>query len=102
MLASPVIWGTVLGTFAYQYFLYFTMTWMPAYFIERGAVAGDLEHLFACVSFTGMAVVAILAGWAAERLIAAGRDPVKVRKSFAIAGLLLASTEIIGAFAESS
>ena len=24
VLASPVIWGTVLGTFAYQYFLYFT------------------------------------------------------------------------------
>ena len=35
IMASPVIWGTVLGTFAYQYFLYFTMTWMPTYFVER-------------------------------------------------------------------
>ena len=35
VMDSPVIWGTVLGTFAYQYFLYFTMTWMPTYFVER-------------------------------------------------------------------
>jgi MFS transporter, ACS family, D-galactonate transporter len=46
-------------------------------------------------------VVAIIAGWAADRLIARGKDPVLVRKSFIIAGLLLASTQTIGAFAQS-
>jgi len=35
VLASPVIWGTVIGTFCYQYFVYFCMTWMPAYFVEH-------------------------------------------------------------------
>ena len=49
-----------------------------------------------------MAVVAILAGWAADRMIKKGGDPVKVRKRFAIAGLLVGSTQIIGAFAESN
>ena len=35
LLASPVIWGTIIGTFCYMYFVYFCMTWMPAYFVER-------------------------------------------------------------------
>jgi pilus assembly protein CpaC len=35
-----------------------------------------------------MAVVAVIGGFWADRLIAQGRDPIRVRKSFAIAGLL--------------
>ena len=102
IMASPVIWGTVLGTFAYQYFLYFTMTWMPTYFVERRNLDLKSMWLFTFVQFIGMAVVAILAGWAADRMIKKGGDPVKVRKRFAIAGLLVGSTQLIGAFAQST
>lgn len=101
VLRSPVIWGTVVGTFAYQYFLYFCMTWLPAYFVERRNLSLNSMGLYSAFTFGGMATVAILAGWGADRLIARGRDPVKVRKAFIIAGFLLASTQIIGAFAES-
>jgi MFS-type transporter involved in bile tolerance (Atg22 family) len=52
-------------------------------------------------SFGGMATVATLAGWLADRLIARGGDPVRIRKAFTIAGLVLASTELIGALSES-
>ena len=52
--------------------------------------------VFTAFSFTGMAVVAILAGTAGDRLIARGWDPIKVRKGFTIAGLAVASTEVIG------
>jgi MFS transporter, ACS family, D-galactonate transporter len=102
IMKSPVIWGTLIGTFAYQYFLYFTMTWMPAYFLERRKLSLASMSWYSFFTFIGMAIVAIAAGWAADRLIARGRDPVKVRRSFAIAGLLLASTELIGAFAQSN
>jgi ACS family D-galactonate transporter-like MFS transporter len=102
VLASPVIWGVVLFTFAYQYCLYFTMTWMPSYFVEARGLSLKNSGIFSSVSFLGMAIVAILAGWGADRLIAGGRDPVKVRKTFAIAGLCLASTEVIGAFSSSN
>jgi ACS family D-galactonate transporter-like MFS transporter len=102
VLASPVIWGTVLGTFAYQYFLYFTVTWMTTYFAERRHLDLSSTYLFSFVQYFGMAVVAILAGWVADRMIRNGRDPVKVRRRFAIAGLLVGSTQIIGAFAESN
>jgi MFS family permease len=35
IMASPVTWGTIVASFCYMYFVYFCMTWMPAYFIER-------------------------------------------------------------------
>jgi MFS transporter, ACS family, D-galactonate transporter len=101
VLKSPVIWGTVVGTFAYQYFLYFTMTWTPAYFTERRHLQLSDSSLYTAASLGGMAIVATLAGFAADRLIARGRNPVVVRKAFVIAGLLLASTQTIGAYAES-
>jgi hypothetical protein len=48
-----------------------------------------------------MATMAAVSGWAADRLIARGRDPVTVRKAFTIAGFLIASTEVIGAMSDS-
>jgi ACS family D-galactonate transporter-like MFS transporter len=102
IMASPVIWGTVIGTFSYQYFVYFCMTWMPAYFVERRNLSLNSMGLYTMFSFLGMAVVATLAGWVADRLIDRGGNPVKVRKSFAIAGFLVASTELIGALSDSS
>ncbi len=102
VMASPVIWGTVIGTFSYQYFVYFCMTWMPAYFVERRHLSLDSMGYYTMFSFLGMAAVATLAGWVADRIIARGGEPVRIRKAFTIAGLLLASTEIIGAFSHSS
>jgi MFS family permease len=101
IMASPVIWGTILGTFCYMYFVYFCMTWMPAYFVERRHLSLTSMGSYTFFSFAGMAVVAAAAGWAADRMIARGGDPVKVRKGFTIAGFLIASTEVIGALSPS-
>lgn len=101
VMASPVIWGIIIGTFAYQYFVYFCMTWMPAYFVERRGLTLSSMSWYSGVTFLGMAVVAIASGWWADRLIANGGDPVRVRKRFVIAGLLVASTQIIGALSPS-
>lgn len=101
VLASPVIWGTILGTFCYQYFVYYCMTWMPAYFVDRWNVSLDSSGLYILFSFAGMAIVAAAAGWVADRLIERGGDPVRVRKAFTIAGFLVASTELIGAMSDS-
>ena len=58
--------------------------------------------LYTMFSFAGMAVTTILSGWIADRLIARGHDAVVVRRRFTIAGMLLAATEIFGAYAGSS
>ena len=96
ILASPVTWGTVIATFCYMYFVYFCMTWLPAYLMER-RLSLTRMGLYTFFSFGGMAVVAALAGWAADLRIARGGDPVKVRKWFTIAGFIIACTELIGA-----
>ncbi|MBM3810276.1 MAG: MFS transporter [Acidimicrobiia bacterium] len=101
LLKSPVIIGTVIGTFCYQYFVYYCMTWLPAYFKEARGLSLDKMGAFTFASFTGMAVVATLAGFAADRLIERGGNPVKVRKAFIYAGFLTASTEIFGVYTDS-
>lgn len=93
---TPAIYGIIIGTFAYNYFNYFCLTWLPAYFVEQWHMTKMEMGVFTAFSFTGMAVVAILAGTAGDRLIARGWDPIKVRKGFTIAGLAVASTEVIG------
>lgn len=101
IMASPVIWGTIIASFCYMYFVYFCMTWMPGYFIERRHLSLGKMGLYSFFSFGGMAIVATLAGWAADRLIGRGYNPVTVRKWFTIAGFTIACTEMIGARASS-
>jgi len=101
IVASPVIVGTIIGTFCYQYFVYYCLTWLPAYFKEQRGLPIDKMGMFTFFSFAGMAIVATAAGFAADRLIERGYDPVRVRKGFIIAGFLTASTELIGAYSPS-
>jgi len=101
LMASPVIWGTIIGTFCYMYFVYFCLTWMPAYFVEQRNLSLTSMGLYTFFSFGGMATMAAVAGWAADRMIASGGNPVNVRKGFTIAGFVMASTEVFGAYSES-
>ena len=101
IFATPVIWGTCLATFCYMYFVYFCMTWMPTYFKERYGLSLTSSGWFTFMSFAGMGTIAILAGWAADRLIARGLNAVTVRKVFTIVGFVLAFSEVFGAFSDS-
>jgi MFS family permease len=102
LLRTRAMWGTLIGTFSYNYFLFFALTWLPAYFVERRHLSLDSMGIYTFFSFAGTAIVAVLAGSAADALIRRGGDPVNVRRWFAVAGLGLASTEIIGAMSEST
>ena len=102
LFGSPLMWGTCVATFCYMYFVYFCMTWMPTYFKDRFGLSLTASGWFTFMSFGGMATVAILAGWAADRLIARGRNAVTTRKAFTIVGFVLAFTEVFGAFSHST
>ncbi len=97
VMKSPVIWGTIVGTFCYQYFVYFALTWMPAYFKEAFQMSLNDSGVFTAASFLAMAVIATLAGFAADHLIAKGKDAVLVRRCFTIAGFLTAGAGLIAA-----
>jgi MFS family permease len=102
LLSSPAMWGIIIGAFCYSYFYMFYMTWLPAYFIERRGLSLEQMSLYTAASFAGMAVIAAPAGWLADRMIARGHDAIRVRRGFTIAGMLLASSEVIGAFSKSN
>lgn len=97
VMASPVIWGTIVGTFCYQYFVYFALTWMPSYFKESFGMSLNDSGVFTAASFLCMAVVATLAGFAADAMIARGYDPVRVRRGYTIAGFLTAGAGLVAA-----
>jgi MFS transporter, ACS family, D-galactonate transporter len=102
ILGAPLMWGTCVATFCYMYFVYFCMTWMPTYFKDRFGFSLTASGWFTFMSFGGMATVAILAGWAADRLIARGHNAVTIRKVFTIVGFVLAFSEVFGAFSHST
>lgn len=97
IIASPVIWGTVIATFSYMYFVYYCLTWMPAYLTEQRHLSLSQMGMYTFFGFGGMAVVAALAGWMADFVIGKGGNPVTVRKWFTIVGFAFAGTELIGA-----
>jgi MFS family permease len=102
LMASRTVWGILIGTFSYGYFLYFCVTWLPSYLIESRHLALNAMGYYAFFSFGGMAIVAILAGWLADSMISRGTDPAATRKAFTIIGFLLASTEVFGAYTDSA
>jgi MFS family permease len=102
VMKMPAIWGIILGTFAYSCYLFFCLTWLPSYFNEHRNLPLKLIGLYTMFSFSGMAVMTIAAGWAADRLIARGGDPLTVRKRFTMTGLVLAATEVFGVAAGSA
>jgi MFS transporter, ACS family, D-galactonate transporter len=102
LLLSPAVVGILLGTFAYNYFIYFCLTWLPSYFIDARHLSPSAMGIYTMFSFSGMALVGILAGWAADRLIARGGHPVRVRRIFTMLGFVVASTELIGMLSHSN
>ncbi|WP_321796777.1 MFS transporter [Caballeronia sp. J97] len=100
ILSSPVVWGGMTTNFCYGYFTFYCMTWMPAYLVEQRSLSISSSGIFTFFSFAGIAIVAAIAGWAADRIIARGHDPILVRKAFTIAGFIGGCTVLLGAHAQ--
>ncbi|RFU49793.1 MFS transporter [Paraburkholderia sp. DHOC27] len=101
LLVSPVVWGGLVNNFCYSYFAFYCMTWMPAYLVEQRGLSLARSGLYTFFSFAGIAFVAAIAGWAADRIIARGHDAVAVRKAFIVAGFVGGTTVLLGAYAPS-
>ena len=73
ILRQPSLWGTALGLFSSNYVFFFVLNWLPYYVVrERGFSTAEMASL------TGSAYVAsslssIIAGWAIDRYVRAGR-----------------------------
>jgi ACS family D-galactonate transporter-like MFS transporter len=98
---TPAIYGILIGTVSYNYFNYFNLTWLPAYFVDQWGFSLKEMGAYATFSFLGMGLTAIAGGWMADALIRRGGAPLKVRRGFTIAGLLTASLVVGGVLVES-
>ncbi|CAG4917495.1 MFS transporter [Paraburkholderia saeva] len=101
LLTSPVVWGGLVNNFCYSYFAFYCMTWMPAYLVEQRGLSLEQSGLYTFFSFVGIAIIAAIAGLAADRIIARGSDAVVVRKSFIVAGFIGGTTVLFGAYTPS-
>lgn len=100
-LKSRVMWGIILGTYCYMYFVYYCMTWMPQYFQKTHGMSIKDSNWFGGVSFGGMAAVAAIGGWAADKLISRGAEPIFVRRAFTVAGFVMAAMQTLSVFTDS-
>ena len=94
ILSKRQPWLTFGGLFGFNYAWYFLLTWLPSYLtrerhftIREMAVAGAFP-------FAVTAVSAVLTGWYCDRLIARGASASRVRKGFAITGLLVCAATL--------
>jgi len=102
LFRTRAMWATLIGTFCYNYFLFFSLTWLPAYLVESRNLTLSSMSVYTMFSFAGTGTVAILAGAAADWMIRRGSSALNTRRWFTIAGLLAASTEVFGAMSEST
>ena len=100
ILRSPLIWGTLVVNFCYNYFTFFCMTWMPAYLVEQRGLTLGRMGLYTFYSFMGIALVALASGWLCDRLIQRYGRPVLFRKLFVVSGFAIACTVLLGALTD--
>ena len=80
LFRSRLMWGTLIGTFSYNYFVFYALTWLPAYFVEQRHLSLTSSGFYTGFSYAGMAAMAILGGLRSgladpARRGSAGRSP---------------------------
>ena len=79
-------WGTCLGQFSINYYLYFLVTWLPSYLKrERGLSMNDIGR-DGFLLFAMCAIASAIWGKLADRWIHAGATPTLIRKSALVGG----------------
>ena len=100
LLKYRTTWGVMLGQAGYLYIYYVFATWLPGYLVLQRKMSVLTTGFVGMLPFLIGTLCVILGGWAADRLIAAGRSVTLVRKGFAAGGLFGATVfTIAGAYA---
>jgi ACS family D-galactonate transporter-like MFS transporter len=84
-------WGTFIGNFGCNYAYYFLLTWLPSYLVTERGLSMKMMAVLASLPFWASASSSLFAGWASDRWIARGGSVTRVRKTFVVTGLLLAT-----------
>jgi MFS family permease len=88
LLKIRSVWGMVLGQAGYLYVYYVFASWLPGYLALKHNLPILKTGLLAMLPFIAGIGFTILGGWASDRLIAKGYTVSRVRKAFAVGGIL--------------
>jgi MFS transporter, ACS family, D-galactonate transporter len=95
VLSSPAFWAMSACVFFFSYYWYFLLTWMPAYLtLARGFSTMGMGRILSVPLFT-MAVVNVGFGWLSDKVVARNEAVFRTRITFAVAGLLGASSILL-------
>ncbi|MDF3293936.1 MFS transporter [Streptomyces silvisoli] len=103
VLRSRRLWAMTLGFACYGYTINVLLTWMPQFFQRQfGARVVD-SGLYSTAPWIAAALAEFtLGGWLVDRLVSAGRDPMKVRRAVLFGGLAVGASVGFAGTAEST
>lgn len=85
---TPAIWAIIINHFCANWLLYLMLAWMPSYFRDAQGLSVTGAGLFSVGPWVCQFVAGNLFAAIADRSIAGGADPTRVRKLIQVGGLL--------------
>ena len=86
ILRQRSAWGTCLGQFCVNYFLYFLLTWLPSYLKNGRGFSMNEVARYGGLLFLMSAIAAMVWGKLADQWIKAGANPTQARKGSLVIG----------------
>jgi ACS family D-galactonate transporter-like MFS transporter len=102
ILRQPRAWAAFLGHFSGNYFWYFLLTWLPDYLTKERHMSLETMAVVGAVAYCATGISTTITGCVADRAIAAGATPTRVRKTCVCGGLAVSSSVVGVAFIEDS
>jgi MFS family permease len=91
ILQERSAWGSFAGLLCGNYYWYFLLTWLPSYMVLERHFSMDHMATMGALAYLAIGVSAAICGWLSDRWIAAGATPNRVRKTFTVSGMALAT-----------
>ncbi|KAG2452408.1 hypothetical protein HYH02_002651 [Chlamydomonas schloesseri] len=88
LLSRREVWAIILTHFCHNWGLFILLTWMPAYYNQVLGLNLTQSGLLSVLPWVAQAVMANVAGWAADGLVERGVSVTTVRKVMQSIGLL--------------
>ena len=89
-------WGTWIGHFCSNYFLYFLLTWLPFYLQRERHFSAESMSKIGGATFLLAAMSSPICGWLSDRWISGGATPTRVRKTFMGVGMACNGLFLVG------
>ena len=89
LLRRREVWGSCGGLCGANYAWYFLLSWLPSYLVRERHFSLNSVALVGAMPYVFMAISSVSCGMLADRWIARGASPVRVRRGFLVTGLVL-------------